>query len=120
MKLHELFLTQEDQVKKAEQKLKGLQRSIEDGDAPEIHNAGSTMQGPAWGDLEKLGYAEKETEPQGGMEMADRWILKPTAPGPITLLKTMSKVTDAGVQRSVQKVVMQPGDATDWVYYSVD
>lgn len=120
MKLHELFLTQEDQVKKAEQKLKGLQRSIEDGDAPEIHNASSTMQGPAWGDLEKLGYAEKETEPQGGMEMADRWVLLPSAPGPITLLTQYAKSTSGGIERGVNKKVMQPGDATDWSYYSVD
>ena len=120
MKLQELFLTQEDQVKQAEAKLKGLKRSIEDGDAPEIHNASYTIQGPAWGDLEKLGYAEKESEPQGGMEMADRWVLKTTTPGPITLLKNTAKMTDSGVQRSVQKVVMQPGDATDWAYYSVD
>lgn len=120
MRLQELFLTQEDQVQKAEQKLKGLKRSIEDGDAPEIQNAGYTMQGPAWGDLEKLGYAEKETEPQGGMEMADRWVLLPSAPGPITLLIKYAKSTDSGMERGVNKKVMQPGDKTDWAYYSVD
>jgi len=112
MKLQELFLTQEDQVKKAEQKLKGLKRSIEDGDAPEINNASYTIHGSSWGDLEKLGYAEKESESQGGMEMADRWVLKPNAPGPVTLLKR--------VNRDTVKQVMQPGDKTDWFYYSVD
>lgn len=118
MKLRELFLTQEDQVKKAEGKLKGLKRSIEDGDNPEINNAGYSIHGPAWGDLEKLGYAEKETEPQGGFEMADRWLYK--GPGPITLLKKTTQLTDTGTQRTVNKVVMNSGDKTDWVYYSVD
>lgn len=118
MKLQELFLTQEDQVKQAEAKLKGLKRSIEDGDAPEIHNAGYTIHGPAWGDLEKLGYAEKESESQGGMEMADRWVYK--GPGPITLLKSYAKSTSNGMERGVNKIVMQPGDKTDWSYYSVD
>jgi hypothetical protein len=120
MKLSELFLTQEDQVKQAETKLKGLKRSIEDGDAPEIHNASGSIQGPAWGDLEKLGYAEKETEPQGGMEMADRWVLLPSAPGPVTLLVKTAKSTPGGMQRSINKKVMQPGQKTDWAYYSVD
>jgi len=120
MRLQELFLTQEDKVKKAEQKLKGLRRAIEDGDAPEIYNAGYTIQGPAWGDLEKLGYAEKHSEPQGGMEMADRWVLLPSAPGPITLLTNYAKSTPSGTERGVNKKVMQPGDETDWFYYSVD
>ena len=112
MKLQELFLTQEDKTKLAMQKLKGLKHSIEDGDAPEIQNASGSMQGPAWADLKQLGYAEKETEPQGGMEMADRWVLLPSAPGPITLLKR--------VNGNIVKHVMQPGDKTDWAYYSVD
>jgi len=112
MKLQELFLTQEDQVKKAEQKLKGLERSIEDGDAPEINNASYSIHGPSWGDLQKLGFAEKESESRGGMEMSDRWVLLPSAPGPITLLKR--------INGSIVKQVMQPGDKTDWSYYSVD
>jgi len=121
MKINELFLTQEDKVKKAQQKLKGLERSIEDGDAPEIHNASYTIHGDSWGDLEKLGYAKKETQPQGGMEMADRWILLSDAPGPITLLTRYAKTTKNGdTERGVEKVVMQPGDKTDWVHYSVD
>lgn len=120
MKLSELFLTQEDRDKQAIDKLKGLKQAIEDGESPEIHNAGGTIKGWAWNDLAKLGYAEKETEPQGGMEMADRWILLPSAPGPITLLIQYARSTDSGMERGVNKKVMQPGDKTDWAYYSVD
>lgn len=117
MKLSELFLTDEDQVKKAEGKLKGLVRSLEDGDAPEIRNAGSTIEGPAWGDLEQLGFASKEQGRSGGQaEVDERWVLHPDAPGPITLLTRYARSKpEGGMERGVKKTVMQPGDATDWV-----
>ena len=120
MKLHELFLTQEDRVKKAEQKLKGLKRSIEDGDTPAIHNASSTIEGPAWGDLRKLGWAEKESEPAGGMLYKERWVYSKEAPGPIKLL-TKYAVANPGkpIERSTREKVMQPGEATDWVEVDV-
>lgn len=115
MRLAELFLTQEDQVKKAEGKLKGLMRSIEDGDAPEIHNARGVMNGHAWGDLEKLGLAEKDQKPAGSTAMDERWVYSAQAPGPITLLIKKAKMTPNGVEHTVDKKVMQPGDATDWI-----
>lgn len=117
MKLSELFLTNDNKVKKAESKLKGLKRSIEDGDAPEIRNAGSTMEGPAWGDLEKLGFATKEQGRSSGQASVDeRWKLLPNAPGPITLLTRYAKAKPGGgMERGVRKTIMQPGEATDWV-----
>lgn len=117
MKLSELFLTDEDQVKKAEAKLKGLVRSMEDGDAPEIHNASSTIEGPAWGDLEKLGYASKERGRESGYaSVEERWKLHDDAPGPITLLTRYAKSVPGGdMERGVKKTVMQPGDATNWI-----
>ena len=113
MRLQELFLTQEDKVKKAEQKLKGLRRAIEDGDAPEIHNAGYTIQGPAWGDLEKMGFAKKQQEPVGGNYVRERWMYN--GPGPIKLLTKYAKSTENGMERGTKERIMQPGDATDWV-----
>lgn len=116
MKLSELFLTQEDRTKKAEQKLKGLLRSIEDGDAPEIHAATGTIEGPAWGDLRDLGLAEKDQKRAGRTEMDERWVYSADAPGPITLLTKYAKaIPGGGIERGVKKTVMQPGDATDWV-----
>lgn len=116
MKLSELFLTDEDQVKKAEGKLKGLVRSMEDGDAPEIRNASSTIEGPAWGDLEKLGFASRERGRSSGYDVDERWVLHPDAPGPITLLTRYAKSTPGGgMERGVKRKVMQPGDATEWI-----
>ena len=116
MKLSELFLTDEDQVKKAEGKLKGLARSMEDGDAPEIRNASSTIEGPAWGDLEKLGFASRERGRSSGYDVDERWVLHPDAPGPITLLTRYARSKpDGGMERGIKKKVMQPGDATDWI-----
>lgn len=105
MKLAELFLTDEDKVKKALSKLKSFQQQVEDGDSPEVRNAGGYMGGVAWGDLEQLGWARKESEPAGGNYMRDRWVYLKDAPGPITLIKNGGK----------DKVVMQPGDSTEWV-----
>lgn len=113
MRLQELFLTQEDKVKKAEQKLKGLKRAIEDGDTPDIHNAGYTIHGPAWGDLEKMGFAEKESESAGHTSMRERWVYN--GPGPIKLLTKYAKSTENGMERGTKERIMQPGDATDWV-----
>jgi hypothetical protein len=120
MKLSELFLTDEDQVKKAEGKLKGLVRSMEDGDAPEIRNAAYTIEGPAWGDLEKLGFAYRDRQDAGHMSYDERWVLDPKAPGPITLLTRYAKGTPGGgMERGVRKNVMQPGEATDWITVDV-
>ena len=117
MKLQELFLTDEDKVKQAEVKLKGLVRSMEDGDAPEIRNAAYTIEGPAWGELEKLGFASKERGRSSGYaSVEERWKLHDDAPGPITLLTRYAKSTpEGGMERGVKKTVMQPGDATDWI-----
>lgn len=117
MKLSELFLTDEDKVKKAEGKLKGLKRSMEDGDAPEIRNASYTIEGPAWGDLEKLGFASKERGRSSGYaSVEERWKLHDDAPGPITLLTRYAKSVPGGsMERGVKKTVMQPGDATEWI-----
>ena len=89
MKLSELFLTDEDQVKKAEGKLKGLKRSIEDGDAPKIYNSSYTTKGLSWGDLQKLGFAEKDYISHGSSSDPDphieaEWTY--TGPKTITLL----------------------------------
>jgi hypothetical protein len=115
MKLQELFLTQEDRTQLAMQKLKGLKQAIEDGNAPEIHAATGTIEGPAWGDLRQLGWAEKEQGRSSGTEVEERWVYSADAPGPITLLTKHAKMTANGVERSVKKTVMQPGDATDWI-----
>ena len=91
MKLQELFLTQEDEVKKAELKLKGLERSIEDGDTPEIHNASYTIHGHHWGDLRDLGFASEEEEPgTSPTHVSKRWVYN--GPGPIKLIKNMLKL----------------------------
>ena len=120
MRLQELFLTQEDRTKLAMQKIKGLKRAIEDGDAPEIHNASGVMSGYAWGDLEKLGYAERDSQNGSGpMVVQQRWIYKDNAPGPIKLLTKYAKVSSDGIDRGVNDIVMQPGDATDWVEVDV-
>lgn len=116
MKLSELFLTQEDRAKSAEQKLKGLLRSIEDGNAPEIRAATGSVEGPAWGDLEDLGLAEREQKSAGRTAMDERWVYSADAPGPITLVYKYAKgLPDGTIERGVKKKVMQPGEATDWV-----
>ena len=102
MKLSELFLTQEDFAKKQEQKSQALKQAVESGDTPDIHNAGGTIKGWAWGDLKELGWAEKERESQSGHLVDERWLY--TGPKPIKL------ITSGG-----QPKIMNSGDATDWV-----
>lgn len=105
MKLSELFLTQEDLSKTQDKKLQGLKAAIENGNQPEIHNAGGTIKGWAWGDLEKLGFAEQEQGERYGTEVELRWVYN--GPAPITL-----------ISRDGKKRIMNSGDATGWV--SVD
>lgn len=114
MRLNELFLTQEDFASQKQEKLKALKSALEDGKAVEIHNAKGTIKGWAWGDLEALGYAEKEDKPAGGYEVDERWVYK--GPAPITLLTPFASIDKDGKRTSsVNKKVMQPGDATDWI-----
>lgn len=119
MKLQELFLTQEDKVKKAELKLKGLERSIEDGDTPEIHNASYTIHGHHWGDLRDLGFASEEEEPgTSPTHVSKRWVYN--GPGPIKLITKYAKVEkDKPVERGTKERIMQPGETTDWVEVDV-
>jgi hypothetical protein len=116
MKLRELFLTQEEVADRAVQKLKGLKQAIEDGDSPEIHNASSTVQGPCWGDLEKLGYAEKHYVSDSSPRDPDpdmRAVWTYTGPNSITLLTPRTKISSAGTERSTDKQVLQSGDSTE-------
>lgn len=113
MNINELFITQEDLVKKAELKLKGLERAIEDGDTPDIYNANFYMHGHAWGDLAKLGWAEKEQEPAGGNYMRERWVYK--GPNSIKLLTKHSVYKDGKITNSTKEKILQSGEASDWV-----
>ena len=116
MRLHELFLTQEDKDKIADKKSMQLKRSIEDGDMPEIHNASGVMSGYAWGDLEQLGLAKRESEDGSSQyHVRQRWVYSKDAPGPIKLLTRFAKISSDGTERGVNDVIMKPGDATDWV-----
>lgn len=114
MKLQELFLTQEDFEKKRQAKAGELKRKIEDNQVPEIHNASGVMSGYAWGDLEQLGWAERESEPGvDQFHVRQRWVYN--GPNPIKLLTKYAKVQDGEVDRGVNTILMQPGDATNWV-----
>lgn len=116
MKLSELFLTQEDRDKKAKGKLDDLMSKIKEGEAPEIHAATGVMNGYAWGDLRELGLAKKEEKPAGRNEIEERWVYSADAPGPITLLTKYAKAIPGGdIERGVERTVMNPGDATDWI-----
>lgn len=114
MKLSELFLTQEDFADKRQEKLQSLKQAIEAGKKPEIHSATSTIKGWAWGDLQELGFAEREQKSAGRTEMDERWVYN--GPEPITLLTPYSNIKSDGSRESgVRKQIMQAGDATDWV-----
>jgi len=113
MRLQELFLTQEDKEKRAQKNLNNLKRAIEDGETPAIHNASYTIHGPAWGELADLGFAKKEQEPAGFDSVSERWVYN--GPGPIKLLTKYAKSTKNGMEHGTKEVIMQPGDATDWV-----
>jgi hypothetical protein len=108
MRLAELFLTQEDRDKQSSAKLAKLKQAIESNQAPEVYNAGGTVQGWSWGDLEKLGYAERGRGRVSGTIVDEWWEYSSDAPGPITLLQRWSRNGQSGTD----KVVMQPGDKT--------
>ena len=115
MRLQELFLTQEDLASKRKDKLAALQKAVEDGRAPEIHDAGGTLEGWSWGDLRDLGWAEKEQEPVGNTEYEESWVYSSAAPGPITLLKKWTRYTRGNPkpESGGERIVMQPGDRAD-------
>lgn len=93
MKLQELFEAGD---------LEALMREIQAGNAPRILNATGASDGYAWGDLRKLGLAQKGSARASRYSMDEWWEYSRSAPGPITL------VTMGGRDR-----VMQPGDQTD-------
>ena len=115
MRLQELFLTQEDQKHKRAQKVAKLKQAIEDGQAPEVHNAGASLEGFSWGDLNLLGWAEKKQRSTNtGPGTAEVWWqYSAAAPGPITLLTNYTEVNGDQITRGVRPKVMQPGDTTD-------
>ena len=105
MKLSELFLTQEDQTKHAESKLKGLKRAIEDGDAPLVSSQTRPLQGHGMKDLEALGFAFTDYKSASGhpddSDVYNIWVYD--GPGPITMKKPGGTT-----------VVVQPGTEIDW------
>lgn len=85
-----------------------LKAAIDSGKKPVIINAGGTLEGPSWGDLKRLGYAEKEYGDSRSRyddeRTEERWVYR--GPQPIILLTK----GNAGGKRE-----MNPGDATDWM-----
>jgi len=90
-----------------------LKAQIEGGKIPSIQNAGYSIHGYAWGDLEKLGFAHKEQEPAGGGLVSERWAY--TGPNPIKLLTKHAKLSNGKTTHETKEVIMKKGDATDWV-----
>lgn len=85
-----------------DERLQQLMAAIQSGKAPKIQNATYVRDAFAWGDLERLGLAQRGRERVGGGMVEEWWEYSPKAPGPITL-NTMGG----------QPRVMQPGDKTN-------
>jgi hypothetical protein len=99
MKLHEIASAPGNDAKR----LYMLKRMFEIGQAPEIANA-TYMRGHfSWGDLEKLGFAERGSEPT--RSGANEWW---TFTGPGSII-----VVTRGMGNEEHKQVLKSGESTD-------
>jgi|TARA_B110000483_G_scaffold199466_1_gene239202 hypothetical protein len=90
-----------------------LKADVEAGKIPSIHDASSSIEGYAWGDLKDLGWAHKEQEPIGNGLVQERWVY--TGPNPIKLLSKFVKISNGDRQSGVNEIMMKKDDATSWV-----
>ena len=109
MKIDEIFFKNEEVTNRRDgmghdpdHTLAKLKDAIRDGQTPTIQNAGGVRGGWAWGDLQKLGWAQRHREPGMGGTSREWW--EYTGPNQINL------VTGGNPGR---KQVMQAGDTTD-------
>jgi len=107
MKLHEIASLQPSD----ESKLQVLKTLIQHGQQPKIVNATYSSGHFAWGDLEKLGFAERgERRTRRGI--GDEWWTY-TGPGSILLITQTSTIAGGKTSQGEERIVMNKGDTTD-------
>lgn len=92
-------------------KLRVLKALIQHGQQPKIANATYSRGHFAWGDLEKLGFAERG-ERRAARGMMDEWWTY-TGPGSILLITQTGTIAGGKATQGEERVVMNKGDSTD-------
>lgn len=100
MRLHEITTAPGNDMKR----LVMLRLMVERGHKPEIADASFSKGHFSWGDLEKLGYAKRESK-KSRHGANERWIY--TGPTPIVLIQNVN-----GEERRMEMI---KGDVTDGV-----
>jgi len=103
MKLHEIA----DAEKWT--RLDTLKHLIVSGQQPEIVDASYVAVGFSWGDLQKIGFAKKGSDRQGGADLM-WWTY--TGPNTITLISQTAEIANGKTTHGRNKQIMKTGDST--------
>lgn len=106
MKLHEIASAPGNDMNR----LYMLKRLILNGEQPEIVDAAYSQGHFSWGDLQKLGFAKKESEPYGGGMTSEWWTY--TGPGSIVVVTQATEIKNGEAIHSERKHSLTKGKST--------